>query len=527
MGRAVHQFVPRLAWGDAVGNQVRYLRALLRSWGFDSEIFADQTDEASATEARPAEQYPRQAGKDALLLIHHSFQSRLVPLLRRAPGRKALIYHNVTPASLFEGFERKTAAACVAAREELLELRPLVQAAFAYSRFSAEELAAAGYPPPRVLPFAVDWSAFDVAPDPVLRAQLDDGCRNVLFVGRGVPSKRLDDVLRVFTAYQQLHAPRSRLLIAGELNRDSAYGLYVHGQRELLGAEQVQFLGRVSAAQLSALYSAAHVYLSMSRHEGFGVPLLEAMYRGVPVVAYGAAAVPETMAGSGLVSLTRDPLAVARLLAVLDHAPDLRERVVSGQKARLAALGQDAVAAQVREALEDVLESRDAPTPSPESWDVDVVHPTLELAPEAPSARTARALASALRGQARVRLLTLKASGWPERPAPERAAVEGDVPLFRFSPEQPLEREGGAPPRSSSLEAALRVSPARVTLLFDCEPEAASWGPVFERPGCVRVGADTPAPFSLVPTEDIEARARSMARGVLSRLPKAGPSRAS
>jgi glycosyltransferase involved in cell wall biosynthesis len=524
MGRGVHQFVPRLAWGDAVGNQVRYLRALLRSWGFESEVFADQTDEASASEARPADQYPRQARADSLLLIHHSFQSRLVPLLRRAPGRKALIYHNVTPAALFEGFERKTAAACVGAREELLELRPLVQAAFAYSRFSAEELSALGYPPPRVLPFAVDWSAFDVAPDPVLRAQLDDGCRNVLFVGRGVPSKRIDDVMRVFTAYQRLHAPRSRLLIAGDLNRDSAYGLHVHGVKELLGTEQIQFLGRVSAAQLSALYSAAHVYLSMSRHEGFGVPLLEAMYRGVPVVAYGAAAVPETMAGAGLVSLTRDPLEVARLLAVLDHAPELRARVLAGQKARLATLGQDAVARQVREALEDVLEARSTPAPTPEDWEVDVVHPTLES--EVHSARAARTLASALRGRARVRLLTLKASGWPTGPAAERGELEG-VPVLRFTPDQPLERDGGPPPRSSSLEAALRVSPARVTLLFDCESEATSWGPVFERPGCVRVGANAAAPFSLPPHEDPEARARSMAQGVLSRLPRTGSSRAS
>src|SRR5690606_23604178 len=131
-------------------------------------------------------------------------------------------------------------------------------------------------------------------------AELDDGCANILFVGRAVPSKRVDDVLRVFTAFQRLYRPDSRLVLAGSLNRDSPHGAFLHQLRELLGAERVRFLGRVSAAQLSACFATATAYLSMSRHEGFGVPLLEAMYRGVPVVAHGAAAVPETMGGAGL-----------------------------------------------------------------------------------------------------------------------------------------------------------------------------------------------------------------------------------
>src|SRR5687768_18296350 len=83
--RAVHQLVPRLAWGDAVGNQVRYLRELLRSWGYASEIYADQWDEECRPLVRPAKDYPREADDASALLIHHSFESRLVPLIARAP----------------------------------------------------------------------------------------------------------------------------------------------------------------------------------------------------------------------------------------------------------------------------------------------------------------------------------------------------------------------------------------------------------------------------------------------------------
>ncbi len=435
---------------------MRYLRELLRSWGYASEIYADQWDEECRPLIRPAKDYPREADADSALLIHHSFESRLVPLIARSPGRKALVYHNVTPAWLFEGFERKVAGACTAAREELLAMQPLVECAWAYSRFSAEELVAAGYPHVAVLPFAVDWRAFDVAPDPVLRAELDDGCANLLFVGRAVPSKRVDDVLRVFTAYQRLYQPRSRLVVAGYLNREAPYGAYLYGLKELLGAERVLFLGRVSAAQLSACFSTATAYLSMSRHEGFGVPLLEAMYRGVPLVAYGAAAVPETMAGAGVATLSPEPLEVARLLAVLERNPALRQEIVTAQRARLESLGQETVATAVREGLEPFLTGAlSSPRGPTGETGPALVCPTFARFPEAPESRLARQLAQRLPG---ARILTLDPNPRPAELAP-RHLRDGSLEVRAFTPDEPLPRDAaGVLPGSSSLETALRAS---------------------------------------------------------------------
>ncbi|WP_224245788.1 glycosyltransferase [Hyalangium gracile] len=462
--RAVHQLLPRLAWGDAVGNQVRYLQALLRSWGYASEIYADQWDAECSEQVRPAETWPREADEDSVLLIHHSFESRQVPLIARGPGRKALVYHNVTPASLFEGFDRKVAAACEAAREELLALRPHVEAAYAYSRFSAEELTAGGFEHVSVLPFALDWNAFHAPPDPTFQAEFDDGCANILFVGRAVPSKRIDDVMRVFAAYQRLYQPRSRLLIAGYLNRETPYGTYLHGVKELLGAERVHLLGRVSAAQLSACYAVATAYLSMSRHEGFGVPLLEAMERGVPVVAYGAAAVPETMGGAGLATRTREPMEVAQLLAVLEREPKLRQKVIEGQRERLASLGQQAVAEQLREGLRPLLEGTLAPPAKPpSSARVELVCPGYASHPRAPASLLARRLAEQL---PEARVLTLSAT--PLRSVSPRVEQEGGTAVWHFSPDQPL---SGAPsagtplPGSASLELAVRTSSASAVFL--------------------------------------------------------------
>jgi glycosyltransferase involved in cell wall biosynthesis len=462
--RAVHQLLPRLAWGDAVGNQVRYLQALLRSWGYASEIYAGQWDAECRDQVRPAEAWLKEADEDSVLLVHHSFESRQVPLIARGPGRKALVYHNVTPASLFEGFDRKVAVACEAAREELLTLRPHVEAAYAYSHFSAEELTAGGFEHVSVLPFALDWNAFHAPPDPTFQAEFDDGCTNILFVGRAVPSKRIDDVMRVFAAYQRLYQPRSRLLIAGYLNRETPYGTYLHGVKELLGAERIHLLGRVSASQLSACYAVATAYLSMSRHEGFGVPLLEAMERGVPVVAYGAAAVPETMGGAGLATRTRDPMEVAQLLTVLEREPALRRKVIAGQRARLASLGQEAVAEQIREELRPLLEGTLPPPTEPRSSArVELVCPGYASHPRAPASQLARGLAEQL-PEARV----LALSPTPLLSRSPRLEQEGNISVWHFSPDQPLPRDTSGHsqfPGSSSLELAVRTSSASAVFL--------------------------------------------------------------
>ncbi|MDC0715240.1 glycosyltransferase [Stigmatella sp. ncwal1] len=484
---AVHQLVPRLAWGDAVGNQVRYLQALFKDWGHPSEIFADQWDESCRDQARPATLLPRAMAPGDLLLVHHSFQSRLVPLLKRTPGRKALVYHNITPSRLFEGFDRKLALACTAARDELLALQPLMERAYAYSHFSAEELRAAGYPAVSVLPFAVDWRAFDVAPDEALKAALqEDGCVNILFVGRAVPSKRIDDVMRVFAAYQRLYQPHSRLIIVGYLNRETPYGAHLLGVKELLAAERVRFLGRVSAAQLSACYATATAYLSMSRHEGFGVPLLEAMHRNVPVVAYGAAAVPETLGGAGITTLTHQPEDIAQVLAVLERREDLRQRLIAGQRERLRALDQEAIATQVRQGLRPFLEGHSSAPPERLTASVELVCPALSRWPEAPLSRMALHLASNLAGS---RLLTLHAA-----PASGPSELKGDGNVWRFMPDQPLPPHASeALPGSSSLEMALRRSQAPVVFLgADTAVARASLPYVSSRAWGIREAADSP-----------------------------------
>jgi len=346
---------------DAVGNIVLELQRRLRSWGYESTIFA-RTGEQSRSLAMPPEKYPQVADSRSVLLVHHSFESRLVPLIRRAPGRKAILYYDITPAHFFERFDNQMAASCSAGRNELRELAPVCERAYALSRFSAEELSAAGFANISVLPLPLVPPALETPPDATRLPRFNDGCFNVLFVGRVVPNKRIEDVLSVFAAFQRLYQPKSRLLIAGEFPLESAYVKWLNAIRARLRTQRVHFLGRLRTSQLSACYQVSHVYLSMSQHEGLGLPLLEAMHRQIPVVAYGAAAVPETMGGAGLVTMSQDPLEVAKLLAVLDRNPLLRKRIVDRQNLRVATMLPDPEASALRRALEPLFNASELGT---------------------------------------------------------------------------------------------------------------------------------------------------------------------
>ena len=335
--RSIHQLTPTLAWGDAIGNQVRLLRRWFQDEGYASELFSGQTDERSRGEARPAESLADQVRRGDLVLVHHGIQSRFVPLLRKVAKRAqvVVVYHNVTPPKLVEGFDPPLAAACAAGLEELKDLAHISALGLAFSEFSAGDLRAAGFARVEVVPFPLDFSPVEVAPDPSLAAELDDGCTNVLFVGRGSPNKRIDELLRVFTAYQRLYNRSSRLVIAGSVDRDKPYGGWVHGVNEVLSPDRVHILGRVSPSQLSACYATAHAYVSMSGHEGFGVPLIESMHHGVPVIAYEAGAVAETLGGAGWVCRSEDPIAFAKLLAVMDANPKLRAKLIERGRERV------------------------------------------------------------------------------------------------------------------------------------------------------------------------------------------------
>jgi L-malate glycosyltransferase len=335
----VHQLLGALHAGDAVGQEALAIRALLRAAGFDSQIAAGRIDPALAGEAVPLREAPGLDGPDTAWLYHFSPGSPATALALSAVGPLALAYHNVTPAAFFAGWSAEMTRLALQAGGELRALAARARLALAKSEFSRRDLDAAGFAHTGVLPFVHDLSAAPEA-SPVLRRLYGDGRVNLLSVGRLVPNKRLEQLLAAFAVLQRGGLPHSRLLLPGSRSLER-YALALERRARELRLRDVVFLGPVEPGELRACYELADAYVSLSEHEGYGVPLVEAMLARVPVVARDAGAVAETLAGAGVLIRDAGPVAVAAVV----------ERVVGDAALRAALLaGQERVAQRIRSA---------------------------------------------------------------------------------------------------------------------------------------------------------------------------------
>lgn len=351
MPRAVHQLVPNLAVGDAISQQVRTLRRMLRSIGRESEIYAQHVHASLEGEARPLREL-RAIDPEALLLYHFSIGSEATDVYRMLPNPRALVYHNITPPEFFHGVNEKVASLCASGRAELAELRSTAVAAIADSEFNRAELEALGYRRTVVMPIVLDLERFRERPIAKLERSYRDGHVNFLHVGRVVPNKRLDDVLKVFWYFRRKIEPDSRLFLVGIDVDTEIHSFALREWVEERSLPGVVFTGGVSPRELATYYRLAHVYLCMSEHEGFCAPLVEAMHHGVPVVAYASSAVPETLGDAGVLVLEKRHAEIAEAVGVLLEDEALRAAIVARGRRRAAEFTPESLLPRLREVLE-------------------------------------------------------------------------------------------------------------------------------------------------------------------------------
>ncbi len=310
--------------GDAVGNDIREMRRILTGRGHQVEVFTSVWGTPSQPRSRDGRSVTHFVGRDpsAILVYHHGIGWEPgVRLLTRMNCRRVVRYHNVTPARFFEPYDAKYTRECRQGREQLVELaRAQCELYLSASAFNDTEFAALGVDPARravVPPLHQVARMTAVEPDPEVLRDLDDGLTNILFVGRLVPHKGHRFLLDAFAAYNHHYNRRSRLVLIGK--GDWSLGAYTNSlyarARELRVRGQVVFVSAASEAELRAYYERAHVFVVVSEHEGFCVPVVEAMALGVPVVAYAAAAVPDTVGDAGLVWDEPDPFLLAESIA--------------------------------------------------------------------------------------------------------------------------------------------------------------------------------------------------------------------
>jgi glycosyltransferase involved in cell wall biosynthesis len=336
----VNQWVPAAHRGDAVGDSARRVRDLLRGMGHQSNLFALTVDDDLEGDVRPFADSSAKRGE--ITILHFALPSPMTSAFASLDGVRVLQYHNVTPAAFFAPYDPALFRLAALGRHELATLVGRVDLALGDSEYNRQELESLGFTRTGVFPIAVNTSRIaQRARRPALEKLLDDELVNFLFVGRIAPNKKIEDHIQLAEQYKRNVDAYYRFIFVGRYDVVPRYYSTIRALLSEYGMlnDRFIFTGPVPDEELAVYYRHAAVYISMSEHEGFCVPLLEAMAADVPIMAYSAAAVPDTLGGAGVQFAPKDLEYAAELLALLAFDDGLRARVIANQRRRLADFG--------------------------------------------------------------------------------------------------------------------------------------------------------------------------------------------
>jgi glycosyltransferase involved in cell wall biosynthesis len=331
-GARIDQVVQTLEYGDAISDYALHVRRHLRELGYGSTIWVEgagpgMTGEAAFFEAN------RVATADAVI-YHHSIGSAIADRVAVLGVPKALVYHNITPAGFFAAYRPSFAELLQSGRDALPALCGKFDLYVVDSDYNALDLHEHGIAEARTIPVPVDFARFDVMPELDVLGDDAPGMR-WLFVGRVAPNKGIRALIEALDAYRQCDGD-VKLTIVGRFDPDDPY---YHELTRLVmrrGLERhVTFAGVVTNRTLHAHYRRADVFVTLSEHEGFCVPVVEAMFFDLPVVALAATALPETLGAAGLlVERTADAAEIAALIHCLRTDSGLSARLLEAQRMR-------------------------------------------------------------------------------------------------------------------------------------------------------------------------------------------------
>ncbi len=332
--RYIDQFCAGFSTGDAISNEALILQRCLRDLGYKSEIYCEQYTDRDSDRVLHFRDYHKR--RDALLIYHHSFYTEILNHIGDYPARKILIFHNITPPEYVRPYNRHIADQLGLARTELAKLSAQFQTVLADSRFNADELLRLGFQKADVLPVALDFDSMIAGPVPDHMHYLTDGKANIIFVGRVFPNKKHQDLIKVFYYFNKIR-PDSRMIFVGAFHPGvRGYTAELNNLTSQLGlSDSIIFTGMVSPDEILSFYANSHLFLSMSEHEGFFVPLLESMHFQIPILAYGSSVIPETMGDCGVIFHEKNYCMVAEMMNTVLESAELKKRILEGQNKRL------------------------------------------------------------------------------------------------------------------------------------------------------------------------------------------------
>ncbi|MDE6592822.1 MAG: glycosyltransferase [Oscillospiraceae bacterium] len=331
------QFLPVIAFGDAVGNDTAAVGRAIADMGYETGIYAEVVDgRLPAGTARDLSGGMPEMEDEDILIYHLSTGSKLNYEVTKYNCRKIMIYHNITPPHFFSGYNESALVNCTEGLRAKKDLADKFDYCIADSAFNKRELEDAGYKCRiDVRPILIPFEDYEKKPDKNLLARYKDGFVNIVFVGRIAPNKKHEDIISAFCYYKKHINKNSRLILAGSYTGFEKYYERLQKYVRALELEDVVFTGHIKFPGILAVYSAADIFLCMSEHEGFCVPLTEAMFFKVPIIAYDSCAVPDTLGGSGVLLDKKDPVETALMIDKVVSDKALHEAVIKGQSRRL------------------------------------------------------------------------------------------------------------------------------------------------------------------------------------------------
>lgn len=332
----VIQVIPTLAYGDAVGNDTLALKKVLKDMGYKTQIYAESIapplDSKAALDIRKLQGLNE---KD-VLIYHLSTGTQLNFDFAEYKCRKIIIYHNITPPEFFRGYDNFFEQICRWAIEGARFLADKVDYCLVDSQFNKCNLEEMGYKTPiDVLPIMIPFDDYNKKPDQDILEKYQDGRHNIVFTGRVAPNKCHQDIIAAFACYKKYYDSDARLFLVGSYRESDTYYRKLIKYVDMLGVEDVVFTGHIKFEEILAYYHVADVFICMSEHEGFCVPIVEAMYFGIPIIAYNSTAVPMTLGDGGILVDKKDPIETAALINRVISDSKLQHIIKKNQEKRL------------------------------------------------------------------------------------------------------------------------------------------------------------------------------------------------
>lgn len=332
----VIQFTPTLSFGDAVSNDIFAMSAALSENGYENKIVSITASPKVTDKTIPLSSFI--AKKSDVFLYHMSIGSDLTDYIISSDVKhKLMVYHNITPEKYFQGIPL-IQDCCIKGRLQLEKLAEHIELAFCDSDYNKAELDTLNYKNTTVLPIIFDDSDYKntVPSKKIIDLYKNDDFINILFVGRIAPNKKQEDVIASFYMYNKYINPKSRLFLVGSYSgmenyKDSLDDYIAHNN-----IRNVIFPGHITFPEILAYYKSSDIFLCESEHEGFCVPLLEAMIFDLPIIAYSSSAIPSTLGGSGIMFAEKDPRLVAELINLIAEDNLFRNKIIEKQRQRLA-----------------------------------------------------------------------------------------------------------------------------------------------------------------------------------------------